>query len=127
MKICCYVFFLMIRRPPRSTRTDTLFPYTTLFRSRLAGLDQALDARHGFQHQAVHLPDRGVEGLTVVLRRVLVGEDGKLGIGEAAIAEMLRVALGAPLDGVAVALGHRGNHLKKHNYLIEVIEIICRQ
>src|SRR3546814_10767541 len=30
--------FLMIRRPPRSTRTDTLFPYTTLFRShRLAG------------------------------------------------------------------------------------------
>src|SRR3546814_16195919 len=29
-----YFFFLMIRRPPRSTRTDTLFPYTTLFRSR---------------------------------------------------------------------------------------------
>src|SRR3546814_11811323 len=31
----CVFFFLMIRRPPRSTRTDTLFPYTTLFRSRL--------------------------------------------------------------------------------------------
>src|SRR3546814_4761891 len=31
-----YVFFcLMIRRPPRSTRTDTLFPYTTLFRSTI--------------------------------------------------------------------------------------------
>src|SRR3546814_1491889 len=29
----CFLFFLMIRRPPRSTRTDTLFPYTTLFRS----------------------------------------------------------------------------------------------
>src|SRR3546814_21158873 len=28
-----FYFFLMIRRPPRSTRTDTLFPYTTLFRS----------------------------------------------------------------------------------------------
>src|SRR3546814_13044506 len=27
------LFFVMIRRPPRSTRTDTLFPYTTLFRS----------------------------------------------------------------------------------------------
>src|SRR3546814_11082349 len=27
------IFFLMIRQPPRSTRTDTLFPYTTLFRS----------------------------------------------------------------------------------------------
>src|SRR3546814_13889102 len=30
---CLCFFFLMIRRPPRSTRTDTLFPYTTLFRS----------------------------------------------------------------------------------------------
>src|SRR3546814_11002305 len=30
------VFFLMIRRPPRSTRTDTLFPYTTLFRSEIS-------------------------------------------------------------------------------------------
>src|SRR3546814_6502128 len=28
-----FMFFLMIRRPPSSTRTDTLFPYTTLFRS----------------------------------------------------------------------------------------------
>src|SRR3546814_14126200 len=32
--LLCFVF-LMIRRPPRSTRTDTLFPYTTLFRSVL--------------------------------------------------------------------------------------------
>src|SRR3546814_5663471 len=32
--ILLHFFFLMIRRPPRSTRTDTLFPYTTLFRSR---------------------------------------------------------------------------------------------
>src|SRR3546814_8919354 len=31
------LFFLMIRRPPRSTRTDTLFPYTTLFRSAVRG------------------------------------------------------------------------------------------
>src|SRR3546814_11784350 len=46
------VFFLMIRRPPRSTRTDTLCPYTTLFRSaRLADVAsydeagaQAIDA-----------------------------------------------------------------------------------
>src|SRR3546814_18104766 len=46
------IFFLMIRRPPRSTRTDTLFPYTTLFRSENAaaggrdrGLVQALLAQ----------------------------------------------------------------------------------
>src|SRR3546814_9398435 len=36
-------FFLMIRRPPRSTRTDTLFPYTTLFRSIVAKI---LPRRH---------------------------------------------------------------------------------
>src|SRR3546814_8886182 len=30
---CVFFFFLMRRRPPRSKRTDTLFPYTTLFRS----------------------------------------------------------------------------------------------
>src|SRR3546814_15210143 len=32
----CFVFFLMTRRPPRSKRTDTLLPYTTLFRSERA-------------------------------------------------------------------------------------------
>src|SRR3546814_11771424 len=36
--ILCLFLFLMIRRPPRSTRTDTLFPYTTLFRSFLEAL-----------------------------------------------------------------------------------------
>src|SRR3546814_2010224 len=42
----------MIRRPPRSTRTDTLFPYTTLFRSQ----DLALtDRRPGRRRHAVHL------------------------------------------------------------------------
>src|SRR3546814_16352770 len=52
--VCLIFFFVMIRRPPRSTRTDTLFPYTTLFRShdRRAegqegpGRDQLDIARH---------------------------------------------------------------------------------
>src|SRR3546814_11469215 len=36
----CFIFFLMIRRPPRSTRSDPLFPYTPLFRSEpLLGVD----------------------------------------------------------------------------------------
>src|SRR3546814_3749898 len=34
----------MIRRPPRSTRTDTLFPYTTLFRSKDRAVDAAFDS-----------------------------------------------------------------------------------
>src|SRR3546814_3651515 len=38
------LFFLMIRRPPRSTRTDTLFPYTTLFRSDI-GSEEILTDR----------------------------------------------------------------------------------
>src|SRR3546814_9290823 len=35
--------FLMIRRPPRSTRTDTLFPYTTLFRSHMHRVRRAVN------------------------------------------------------------------------------------
>src|SRR6056297_1842069 len=46
-------FFLMIRRPPRSTRTDTLFPYTTLFRSRPGGgKDQQAEAHDLFHAEA---------------------------------------------------------------------------
>src|SRR3546814_3973831 len=41
----------MIRRPPRSTRTDTLFPYTTLFRSRL-GQVQRFQHRHAERAEA---------------------------------------------------------------------------
>src|SRR3546814_6507368 len=39
------MFFLMIRRPPISTRTDTLFPYTTLFRSKAKRDSQAQSDR----------------------------------------------------------------------------------
>src|SRR3546814_18942847 len=74
-----HFFFLMIRRPPRSTRTDTLFPYTTLFRSarcgdrprdRLlarhdrpcCGPDRRLaDRRSGMGGQALDLPDAGFD------------------------------------------------------------------
>src|SRR3546814_16934435 len=45
--ICYFIFFfLMIRRPPRSTRTDTLFPYTTLFRSwKVLGVIEEVKAK----------------------------------------------------------------------------------
>src|SRR3546814_14599186 len=55
-----FCFFLMIRRPPRSTRTDTLFPYTKLFRSLSAPRHQgrfvmiyAIDAYPMYQ-QAIY-------------------------------------------------------------------------
>src|SRR3546814_15123692 len=41
-----FFFFLMIRRPPRSTRTDTLFPYTTLFRSGICMVTRGPGATH---------------------------------------------------------------------------------
>src|SRR3546814_3213448 len=49
-----YVFFLMIRRPPRSTRTDTLFPYTTLFRSPVAPAQ--VFGQHGLEIVVEQLP-----------------------------------------------------------------------
>src|SRR3546814_15888491 len=54
-------FFLMIRRPPRSTRTDTLFPYTTLFRSSINQLTEHEPHKKG--HQAkLHGSFTGAEG-----------------------------------------------------------------
>src|SRR3546814_17254137 len=58
--VVSFLFFLMIRRPPRSTRTDTLFPYTTLFRSLdVEGvLGQVIQDAHALSrlHRAVQLP-----------------------------------------------------------------------
>src|SRR3546814_10197259 len=54
-------FFLMIRRPPRSTRTDTLFPDTTLFRSvgrRMPG--QLREARAGVGERAAVIGEPAV-------------------------------------------------------------------
>src|SRR3546814_3108817 len=66
MKTIC--FCLLIRRPPRATRTDTLFPYTTLFRS-------------------VNTPPRGIGDRTLdVLRRRARGEN--LSMWEAALGEL---------------------------------------
>src|SRR3546814_18116513 len=50
-----YLCFLMIRPPPRSTRTDTLFPYTTLFRSRRVG--RVREIRHAIA-AARHRPSQ---------------------------------------------------------------------
>src|SRR3546814_12581890 len=51
------MFFLMIRRPPRSTRTDTLFPYTTLFRSVLQKMLDDNTSPWGITCQTVGIKD----------------------------------------------------------------------
>src|SRR3546814_16912049 len=55
--IICFVFFLWIRRPPRTKRTDTLFPYTTLFRSHAdtKGRDSSVSPEKFFSRQRNHV------------------------------------------------------------------------
>src|SRR3546814_9993981 len=85
---CVDFFFLMIRRPPRSTRTDTLFPYTTLFRSAAPADNVAIEAaiadgRVGRRHHDLALvaeePERAFAGLQNVglLRRELEGNEAR--------------------------------------------------
>src|SRR3546814_11015304 len=47
MSVVFIVFFIMTRGPPRSTRTDTLFPYTTLFRSLVDVLEVPVERPAG--------------------------------------------------------------------------------
>src|SRR3546814_1340540 len=69
---CFYsLFFLMIRRPPRSTRTDTLFPYTTLFRSDEVFHFRVLDVREPDFHPGEVLGIVG-EGQILLARRQAV-------------------------------------------------------
>src|SRR3546814_20207984 len=52
----------MILRPPRPTRTDTLFPYTTLFRSRMRNLDQRVAGLDVHEQQETPAPQRQYGG-----------------------------------------------------------------
>src|SRR3546814_6764097 len=63
-------FFLMTLRPPRSTRTDTLFPYTTLFRSE-SGIDAEgwRDMAQGISGRLVRLSFRGDATVQPMLSR----------------------------------------------------------
>src|SRR3546814_14081217 len=90
MLILYCVFFLMIRRPPRSTRTDTLFPYTTLFRSRngrsvseLADIDMptlvipGMDERHpqALAEQLARLLPQGKLATAAMSGSIVTAED----------------------------------------------------
>src|SRR3546814_3139851 len=61
----------MIRRPPRSTRTDTLFPYTTLFRSIAGGRLLRGARRLSTRSSGVHRPDRRSEEHTSELQSLM--------------------------------------------------------
>src|SRR3546814_2336932 len=111
----------MIRRPPRSTRTDTLFPYTTLFRS--------LEAFGGFQRADIGLgrrggignagervgaehPRIGARAAVEADRAVIgVGDHRRIGgVGETRPAEDAALLLG----GLAGGEAERGNRSEEH-------------
>src|SRR3546814_13234679 len=71
------IFFLMIRRPPRSTRTDTLFPYTTLFRSDAVMKLDKIDIRNVM----------GVRGIEVDLTTPITIFAGGNGAGKSSALE----------------------------------------
>src|SRR3546814_5361984 len=111
-----YVLLLMIRRPPRSTRTDTLFPYTTLFRSDVA--------RGGIQARAAAV---GAGALADVLRQFLAHR-GRFGLPVAALqvrhdALELVLALGAAAGVGEVAEGDRVLAAAEQNRLARLFEI----
>src|SRR3546814_12266821 len=120
-----YVFFLMIRRPPRSTRTDTLFPYTTLFRSddivdhaedvallhdeQILAVDLDLGPRPFAEENAVAGFHRRLNEPTVIIART--GTDGDdfaflrlflCGVGDADAPRRLLLGLAAAADHTAV-------------------------
>src|SRR3546814_3287138 len=87
-------FFLMIRRPPISTRTDTLFPYTTLFRS-----EEGEQAWHALA------ADLLVIGEAEVHRRVQAAVEEARRMGQRHRDEGFHVA-GAAAVGAAAVLAH---------------------
>src|SRR3546814_18792838 len=107
MTLTVYVFFLMIRRPPRSTRTDTLFPYTTLFRSVALGED----AEAGI--------DRLLRLHDGLLRRQLVVIAGDL-----EFQPRIRQPLGHEAEMIEAVLRHRRGRAGQR---IEIGRASCRE
>src|SRR3546814_15386981 len=71
----------MRRRPPRSTRTDTRFPYTTLFRSDIAIKEQRLSI---LQNRIRQLDDEFRQGLVGTTQSILVERPSRRGGGQMA-------------------------------------------
>src|SRR3546814_15307300 len=104
----------MIRRPPRSTRTDTLFPYTTLFRSVVqAGGEIVAEQQHPLEHgdpglgeDAATVGDADDEGLGARGAPLLQGQVGQPEAGLAAVeAELADAPVGAPVGDALRRLG----------------------
>src|SRR3546814_2374101 len=111
-------FFLMLRRPPRSTRTDTLFPYTTLFRSlkAIVGVAQVVAARRA-----------ALAGHAIADERIAAGVGARRGAAECA--RLLRAQEGiVAVDRIDLALeqGRRSEeHTSELQSLLRISYAVC--
>src|SRR3546814_15763583 len=111
MNSCKRLFFLMIRQPPRSKRTDTLFPYTTLFRSTIEERSARRAPRHRnwrrppaagcglLPHEAAHV--LAAQHRLLDFRTLLFGERHEATLGQVAVRAKGRranVLLAEPVD-----------------------------
>src|SRR3546814_20374859 len=119
----------MIRRPPRSTRTDTLFPYTTLFRSEgLHPADGAADRAGDLYILVIHIKSGEAESQPAVEQRPLVadlvavdlfgieGEEGvdlRRGSTGEKIGSLCRDARAARVVDAALGLGRETQRLRE--------------
>src|SRR3546814_8923982 len=120
--IALFLFFLMLRRPPRSTRTDTLFPYTTLFRSVAVvarpGADQRdlVHLRYAEQAQRVPVRDEGFD-VVAAFKELQLPAPVRLpaatqvdDVGERAVLVLRTVVVRVEEVALAIARGHRADH-----------------
>src|SRR3546814_8402273 len=87
----------MIRRPPRSTRTDTLFPYTTLFRSVQDRYRQGSAKRTWRRHEIVHIQRRDTILMKMIMKAVALAT-----APVAAVAVMAAPAAAQSKSGIGV-------------------------
>src|SRR3546814_8277253 len=114
-------FFVILRRPPRSTRTDTLFPYTTLFRSRRG---RVVMARILIIEDEAPIASCIAKCLRAEGYQSVVAEDGLKG---------LDLALGDDFDLVILDIGLPGmdgfevlDHMRNQGSKVPVIVLTAR-
>src|SRR3546814_9839957 len=104
----------MVRLPPRSTRTDTLFPYTTLFRSKPAARFGPAGARHSHRAAADLLRSLRDAALPACIRAhpcqhsVRHGGRDRLALGFG------RISVGSSVGGIYRPAWHRGARSEEH-------------
>src|SRR3546814_4215200 len=119
----------MIRRPPRSTRTDTLFPYTTLFRSVVqhhAQVADAADAGFRTHRRFAHLDPRVAEDAFLRLAALPVVVDLLVRTGRHAHAPAAALVLVDQHDAVFLALVDRPRRARRYARRVEAVLEIGR-